>query len=334
MKSFALVRNPFALSVGVAAILLAGCSGSQALTGAPSAATGFGHNSLSHDRTFHYTGKAQSFAVPKGVTQITVAASGASGPIVQGSSCNRFGGRGGVVHATIRVTPSETLSVFVGGKGALGWGCGSQAGSGDGGFNGGADGGLSAYTSGGYYDEYYGDGGGGASDVRRGGSALSDRVVVAGGGGGGGGASYSQTNGGGGAGGGNTAGRGGGQGAPDTCQGWGAHGGTQSRGGKGGRGGDPPRSHGARGDFGLGGVGGSENPRSGGGGAGGGGGGGYYGGGGGGSGAHCGGTSGDGSTGPGGGGGGGSSYVEPGATHVTNQKGAALPGNGKVVISW
>lgn len=333
MKTFARSFSPFALSVSAAVILLGGCAGSQTLAGAPSAATGYGH-SLSHHRTFHYTGNPQSFAVPKGVSAIAVAVSGASGPIVRGTSCSRFGGRGGLVHATIHVTSGETLSVYVGGKGALGWGCGSQFGTGDGGFNGGADGGQSAYTSGGYYDEYYGDGGGGASDVRRGGSALDDRVVVAGGGGGAGGAGNSQTNGGGGNGGGNIAGRGGGEGGAQTCQGWGAHGGTQIDGGKGGRGGDPPRTHGARGALGLGGVGGSEKPSSGGGGAGGGGGGGYYGGGGGGSGAHCGGTSGDGHTGSGGGGGGGSSYVEPGATNITNQKGAALPGNGKVVISW
>jgi hypothetical protein len=33
-------------------------------------------------------------------------------------------------------------------------------------------------------------------------------------------------------------------------------------------------------------------------------------------------------------GGGGSAYVEPGATNVKDNKGAAPPGNGEVVISW
>jgi hypothetical protein len=40
------------------------------------------------------------------------------------------------------------------------------------------------------------------------------------------------------------------------------------------------------------------------------------------------------SVGAGGGGGGGSSYIEPGATNVKDQKGAAPPGNGQIVISW
>jgi hypothetical protein len=36
----------------------------------------------------------------------------------------------------------------------------------------------------------------------------------------------------------------------------------------------------------------------------------------------------------GGGGGGGSSYVEQGATHVTDSRGTARQGNGKVTIRW
>jgi hypothetical protein len=322
-----------AVSSCVAVAMLAGCSGSQPPMDPVNGANDIGR-SASYHQTFHYTGKAQSFAVPRGVMQVTVSASGASGPIVRGTECGRFGGRGGLVQATISVKPGEKLVLFVGGKGEIGWGCGSQFGKGSGGFNGGANGGQSGYSSNGYYDEYYGDGGGGASDVRQGGTKLEDRVVVAGGGGGGGGAGYSQSAGGGGAGGGKSAGRGGGRGESSTCQGWGGQGGSQNKGGSGGLGGPPPRSHGTRGRLGLGGAGANEKPLSGGGGAGGGGGGGYYGGGGGGSGSHCGGTTGDGRTGSGGGGGGGSSYVEPGATNVKDQKGAASPGDGRIVISW
>jgi hypothetical protein len=242
MNGFVFRPNSFALSVSAAATLLAGCSGLQTLIGAPNAATGFGH-SLGHHRTFHYTGKAQSFAVPKGVTQIAVAASGASGQIVAGTSCSRFGDRGGLVHATIRVTPGETLAVFVAGK-----------------VHSAGDAAVSSVTA--------------TVDSTAAPTAVNPRTpaavttmstsAMAAGvpqtyveaaadwaivsslpaiGGGGGGAGYSQANGG---------------------------------------GGDPPRSHGARGAVGIGVAGGSENPRSGGGGAGGGGGGGYYGGGGGG----------------------------------------------------
>jgi hypothetical protein len=36
----------------------------------------------------------------------------------------------------------------------------------------------------------------------------------------------------------------------------------------------------------------------------------------------------------GGGGGGASSFVEATATHVRSERGAASPGNGRIVISW
>lgn len=111
--------------------------------------------------TFSYTGGAQSYLVPAGVTSLQIEAWGA-----QGGTSN--GGLGGYAKATITTTPGQTLQVNVGGAGGS---------SGAGGFNGGGNDAGNMYG-----------GGGGASDVRQGGTALSNRVVVAGGGGGGGGA--------------------------------------------------------------------------------------------------------------------------------------------------
>jgi hypothetical protein len=110
-------------------------------------------------RTFLYTGKEQSFTVPSGVSRIRVIAVGGNG----GGNVIAYGGR---VSAVIPVTPSETLTIYVGGGGN--WSAR--------GFNGGGAGGTGG--SGG------GANGGGASDIREGGNALKDRVVVAGGAGG------------------------------------------------------------------------------------------------------------------------------------------------------
>jgi hypothetical protein len=132
--------------------------------------------------TFAYTGGAQSFTVPAGVTQITVtAAGGQGGPGVRaGSNCSLqtgCGGGGALVTATIPVTSGQTLDIMVGAAGTPG------ANGGAGGFNGGGAGGpLVAFIP-----LSIGGGDGGASDVREGGTALGDRVVVAGGGAGGGG---------------------------------------------------------------------------------------------------------------------------------------------------
>jgi hypothetical protein len=235
MRTLALARCALTISAAAsaAATLLTGCGGSQPPIGAPGAMSNGSypapHNK--HSQTFSFTGDKQQFQVPAGVTQVTVVADGASGPYgAVGSNCTVIGGLGGLVQATISVTPGETLAVFVGGEGTIGAACYSEYGNGIGGFNGGGDGGSAGYGD-------IGDGAGGASDVREGSSALSDRILVAGGGGyyGGGGG-------------------GGGAGGEDGC--------------------------------------------------------------------------------PGGGAGGGSSYVESGARSVKNQKGAAPPGNGQIVISW
>jgi large repetitive protein len=317
----------------VAAASLAACTLRQAQGDTPAIEMPSGAAdiipSTSHHKAFYFTGNAQSFVVPNGVTQITVVASGASGAIVHTAKCNQIGGTGGLVQATIPVTPNETLAVFVGGEGEIGGGCLDYEGYGDGGFNGGGNGGISGYDVGSPHN-YSGGGGGGASDVRQGGSALANRVVVAAGGGGGGGLASSQKTGGGGAGGGKSGGRGtGGHSGSGGCLGSGGLGGTPSKGGNGG-GGAPQANPGSPGALGLGGGGGSgaSDTSAADGGGGGGGGGGYYGGGGGGAGAKC------KSLGGGGGGGGGSSYVEPGATNVKDEKGAGSSGNGQITISW
>lgn len=297
----------------VAAGMIAGCGGSQPPIGAPSGNTS---KTVRSHEVFRYTGSEQTFTVPAGVTHLTITARGASGARGYGFlfATPPPGGLGGIVIATIPVTPRERLAIFVGGRGSAG------------GFNGGgADGGPGCCRG----------VGGGASDVRQGGDSLADRVIVAAGGGGSGSAGYvalsgSQTGGAGGAGGGSTGEAGqDGQGAFD---GGGGAGGTQARGGAGGYGGGGSACDGSDGEFGAGGTGGRYY-YSGCGESGGGGGGGYYGGGGGGSSGF--GTQTDNYPGAGGGGGGGSSYVEPRATHVTDTAGAAKRGReGEIIISW
>lgn len=220
---------------------------------------------------FHFVGAPQPWLVPPDVTCIAVDVRGAQGGGWGTGSPNNEnqGGRGGRVQTTLAVTPGETLTIRVGGRGGN---IGSPNTPGQGGFNGGGSGGMDPvdYNAPGY-------GGGGASDVRQGGSNIIHRVVVAGGGGG---AECCTPGAKGGDGGGETGMPGGTAGASGP-----GGGGTQSAGGAGGGGG------GASGGIAQGGYGGNGNR------AGGGGGGGYYGGGGGGGGFY------------GSGGGGGSSYA-------------------------
>ena len=224
--------------------------------------------------TFTYAGGEQTFAVPAGVSSITVQATGAHGGA---SFSSKPGGRGDVVTGTVAVAPNSTLYVYVGGAG---------------GYNGGGNGGT-----------FGGGSGGGASDVRTTAAAtsgsLSTRLVVAGGGGGGGDAPLG--GGGGdagsaGASGTNSLGQGGGGGGAGTAVAGGAGGSAGSQGGFAGNAGSPgsPGSGGA-------GAGGSVS------GAGGGGGGLYGGGGGGSSGSFD-------AQGGGGGGGGGSDLVPAGGS--------------------
>lgn len=113
---------------------------------------------------FSYTGAAQTWTVPAGVTSATFDLYGAQG----GERFQPSPNRGGQATATIAVTPGQTIQVYVGGAGD---GFPIDA-STPGGFNGGG-GGPST--------------GGGATDIRIGGSTFADRVLVAGGGGGDGG---------------------------------------------------------------------------------------------------------------------------------------------------
>jgi hypothetical protein len=127
-------------------------------------------------QTFSYTGAAQTWTVPAGVTSIDVEANGAQGGRVDisgyWSPCCLDGGLGGKVQSKLAVTPGQVLSIYVGGIGFT---------NGTGGYNGG---GTTAPVPG---FGLGGAGGGGATDVRIGGTALTNRVVVAGAGGGAGG---------------------------------------------------------------------------------------------------------------------------------------------------
>jgi hypothetical protein len=261
--------------------------------------------------TFSYTGAAQNWTVPNGVTQATFDVYGAGG----GGTRSAGGGRGGEAKATISVTPGKTLQVNVGGRGGSGvTGTDITIPGGAGGFNGGAAGG-DAGVNGGGTDLTSGGGGGGASDVRSGAFGLTDRLIVAGGGGGGGGASGASGAGFGGTGGGVTGGDGG---TSFNSDGHGGFGGTDSKAGDGGAG-LSPSFNGGNGVSGTGGRGATHND-----GGGGGGGGGYWGGGGGGGGF------------PGSGGGGGGSGFCP-AECVVFQNNVRSPSdneNGLVTITY
>lgn len=105
---------------------------------------------------FNYTGGQQVWTVPNDVSMIQVEAWGASGG-------GPIGGKGGYSKAKVKVTPGETLYIFVGQAGD--WGTSSK-------FNGGGG------------SSYSGSSGGGATDIRQSGNDPTKRIVVAGGGGG------------------------------------------------------------------------------------------------------------------------------------------------------
>jgi hypothetical protein len=350
----------------LAAAFLAACSGGNGLSSMP-LPVGLGRARHDDKQIFRYTGYEQTFVVPNYVTEVTIEADGASGGSGSGSySSFPAGGPGGAVKATISVTPSESLAVFVGGEGT----------DDDGGYNGGGNpGDCNASCRGGaalgrfashlksvgpdnYFYNYPAYGGGGASDVRQGGDGLANRVAVAAGGGGAGGTAdqcykgckdqdydYGGAGGGGG-------GRAGGSGGGGSSSGGGGGGGSRTHGGRGGYGGVESSgsstcdgTNGTRAELGDGGNGASGSCDE----AGGGGGGGYYGGGGGGSSAYVyyciySGSSAYQVVGDsqycndllagGGAGGGGSSFVEHGAKHVKIHRGEAPAGSGRIIISW
>ncbi|MFH9355225.1 Ig-like domain-containing protein [Kitasatospora sp. NPDC017646] len=253
--------------------------------------------------TFNYTGAADSFTVPAGVTQLGFDAKGASGGA---SASGETGGAGAEAIGTLAVTPGQTLQVNVGGAG----GNGSSGSGGVGGFNGGAAGAASL-------EGFSGGGGGGASDVRSGTFDLASRLVTAAGGGGAGGGGTSNLPGGTGGAGGQSGVNGSNGGSDGTAPGGGGGGGaTPTTPGAAGTGGNGDASPGTLGTGGAGGT----APFSG----GGGGGGGVYGGGGGG-----GSNTGDNQEGAGGGGG-GSSAAPAGSTYTTG----ANKGNGVVILTY
>lgn len=205
--------------------------------------------------TYSFTGAAETFTVPAGVSSVHVVARGAAGGTgSQNRAGESLGGRGAEVSADLAVSPNQDLVLVVGGAPAAG-DCYPDVRC-IGGFNGGG-------TS------YFGGGGGGASDVRVGGNGLAQRVLIAAGGGGGGesffcGSTLVAGGNGGDAGSAGSAG----QGCQGISGGAGGQPGSQAAGGAGGA------PAGGNGTLGAGGNGGGDT--------GGGGGGGYYGGGGGG----------------------------------------------------
>jgi hypothetical protein len=124
--------------------------------------------------TFDYTGTAQSWTVPEGVTEAAFVVNGAAGGLDnQGAT-----GLGGQAEATVTVTPGAVYTIVVGGAGqsirqAMKSGSGGRGGYGWGsGGAGGAPAGARTAIA--------GAGGGGGSAVLLG----SDVLLVAGGGGG------------------------------------------------------------------------------------------------------------------------------------------------------
>ncbi len=251
--------------------------------------------------TYPYTGAAQEWVVPAGVSAATFTLDGAQGGAGAITTPIIPGGLGAKLVAGLTLTAGQRLEVSVGGQGGTGTGAG--------GYGGGGDGGLGYASSAG--------GGGGASSV----SASGHPLLVAGGGGGGGSNGIqpvTQPGGAGGAGGAEAGGAGGAGGGTESDGGGG--GGTQIAGGAGGR----PGVGGSFGGASISGLGGSGAAGPGpGDGAGGGGGGGYFGGGGGGT-AYT-------ETG-GGGGGGGSSYAPLSA--LANVVPGVREGDGQVVIAY
>ncbi|HUD07257.1 MAG TPA: hypothetical protein VMR34_05200 [Candidatus Saccharimonadales bacterium] len=253
-----------------------------------------------------YTGSTQTCNIPSGVSSVTIEIIGAQGGATDtGSSVGAYGGE---VQGTISVTPSSTLTIYVGGQGNNPTGGGTGGTGGYGLSKGGAGGnGNTTAKSGG--------GGGGSSAICSSSSTCTGSILLAEAPGGGGGNYEYSTN----------AGTGGQTGANGSVTGCGGYGASASAGGiatssstcasevsAGAAGGGPANVAGGKG----GGT--SSNI------AGGGGGGGYYSGGGGANGgaAYT------------GGGGGGSSFPISGMTYNSGINYPTDSGDGFVSISW
>ncbi len=305
----------FAGAAGVSAL----CTLALANPAAPALPSNCSASGSTATCTFAFTGGAQTWTVPTGVTSASFDAFGAAGGC--GPLCgDNSGGSGGETKATLTVTPGDVIEIVIGGQGGQ---AGAPATSPAGGFNGGGAGGEG---SGPASDGASGAGGGGASDIRAGSCAatascgLAARVIVAGGGGG----AVGLTGGAGGSGGHPSGGEGNTGGPEDP-----GAGGTQSKGGGGGSTAGCLGTNGSNGELGVGGAGGNGQQIASppgefeGSFGGSGGGGGYYGGGGGG--GAC-------VNFGGAGGGGGSSFAASGIT--ASFENGVEPGNGQVTVSY
>jgi len=117
-------------------------------------------------QTFSYTGSAQSFVVPAGVSSVSIKIWGAGGAGSDGS-----GGSGAFLKGTLAVTSGQTLTIIVGGGGSFSASAVSTGGYGGGGASGGA----------------YGGSGGGYSGIFSSATLSQANVLALAGGGGGGG---------------------------------------------------------------------------------------------------------------------------------------------------
>ena len=181
------------------------------------------HSSSSGSQTLSYTGSAQTFTVPSGVSTITIkvwgAQGGSGGYWSSGSYCGT-GGKGGYSTGELSVTPGNTVYVYVGGQGESYASCQtrmsgtSHAGGWNGGgtgqnstrlSNGGAGGGASGQTmanSTQFYSRTPGTGATQSSGNSNGIGSTANQNLSGGGGGGyfGGGTGQNSTGGGGGSG--------------------------------------------------------------------------------------------------------------------------------------
>ena len=295
--------------------LAGGCAliASAALT-LPAQASVVGTSSVvgPHTQSFGYTGGAQFFTVPTGVTRLTVTADGAAGGTGQGGggASGGTGGLGGRVSETVTTFAGQQLQVDVGGTGqaAQAPGLPGNGGSAAGGTANGGSGGT------GYATDLAGGGSGGGGGAATEVDVLPNLVTgvpghpvaVAGGGGGGGGV-------------GAIVGYNGGAGAPGGNPATGGTGGTGLGAGSGGQGGTSVHTYGDNGGSagfatnagGGGGAGGGYNPSGGGGGAGG--------------------AAGGAGEGGGGGAGGGLSFAVSTAATFGH---APAADNGEVTLSW
>lgn len=169
------MRSLRVLLASMAVVLSAGMLLGESVAHAANPACPSAASSNAISCTFAATGAEQTYAVPAGVSFVTISAVGA-----HGGFGNNFalGGDGAAVTATVPL-PAGTTTLYV----DVGTPGGNDNGNAPGGFNGGGS-------------TLYGGGGGGASDVRTCSSSVctdlsvdDTRLVVAGGGGGGGGGS-------------------------------------------------------------------------------------------------------------------------------------------------